>query len=149
MTRRLWAGILFVGVITAAGTLLVLDASLPGGLIQGSGSLRHGQTMAFTTLVLFSLFTVFVSRSEYQTAFAALFSNPWLWGAVLLSLLLQLAVIYTPFLQQGFSTVSLSLADWLRWTAVASSVLWLSEAAKSISRLMAKRKPANISFAPA
>ena len=140
MTRRMWAGIFFVGVITAAGTLLVLDASLPGGLIEGLGSLRYAQTMAFTTLVLFSLFTVFVSRSEHQSAFADLFSNRWLWGAILLSLLLQLAVIYTPFLQQGFSTVGLSLTDWLRCTAVASSVLWLSELAKIILRSTASRE---------
>jgi len=142
MTRRMWAGIFLVGVITAAGTLLVLDASLPGGLIQGSGSLRYAQTMAFTTLVLFSLFTVFISRSEHQSAFTGLFSNGWLWGAVLLSLVLQLAVVYIPFLQQGFSTTSLSLADWLRCTAVASSVLWLSEAAKGIIRWTAKPKAA-------
>ncbi|MBC8143265.1 MAG: cation-translocating P-type ATPase, partial [Armatimonadetes bacterium] len=52
-TARMWAGVVFVGAIMAVGTLLVLDASLPGGLIAGSGSLRYGQTMAFTTLVLF------------------------------------------------------------------------------------------------
>jgi hypothetical protein len=33
---------------------------------------------------------------------------------VLLSIALQVAVIYTPFLQQTFSTVSLSAGDWLR-----------------------------------
>ena len=38
----------------AAGTLFVLDASLPGGLIEGAGSLRYAQTMTFTTLVFFS-----------------------------------------------------------------------------------------------
>ena len=37
ITRRMWRGIFFVGAIMAAGTLLVLDASLPGGLIEGSG----------------------------------------------------------------------------------------------------------------
>ena len=54
ITRRMWSGIFFVGAIMAAGTLLVLDASLPGGLIEGSGNMRYAQTMAFTTLVLFS-----------------------------------------------------------------------------------------------
>ena len=39
ITRRMWAGIFFVGVVMAAGTLLVLDASLPGGLIEGSGTI--------------------------------------------------------------------------------------------------------------
>lgn len=53
ITRRMWAGIFFVGAIMAAGTLLVLDASLPGGLLEGSGNMRYAQTMAFTTLVFF------------------------------------------------------------------------------------------------
>jgi Ca2+-transporting ATPase len=60
MTRSMWVGIGFIGVIMAAGTLLVLDASLPGGLVEGTGTMRYAQTMAFTTLVFFSLFTVFI-----------------------------------------------------------------------------------------
>jgi P-type Ca2+ transporter type 2C len=108
--RRMWAGIILVGAIMAAGTLLVLDASMPGGLIEGFGDMRYAHTMAFTTLVFFSLFTVFNALSDEQRAFAGLFSSKWLWRAVLLSLLLQVAVIYVPFLQQAFSTASLSLA---------------------------------------
>jgi P-type Ca2+ transporter type 2C len=135
ITGRMWAGIVYVGAIMAAGTLLVLDASLPGGLIEGSGDLRYAQTMAFNTLVLFSLFTVFNARSDERSAFADLFSNPWLWGAVLLSLLLQAAVLHVPFLQQAFSTVPLGVADWLLCAAVASSVLWLNELAKLLRRL--------------
>ncbi|MBD3655103.1 MULTISPECIES: cation-translocating P-type ATPase [Marinobacter] len=134
ITRQMWAGIAFVGTVTAAGTLLVLDACLPGGLIEGTGTLAYAQTMTFTTLVLFSLFTVFNSRSDELSAFCGLFSNLWLWGAVMLSLLLQVAVVYLPFLQKAFSTVSLELADWLACFAVASSVLWLRELSKLISR---------------
>ena len=59
----------------AAGTLLVLDASLPGGLIEGSGNLRYAQTMAFTTLVLFSIFNVFNARSDERSAFVGLFAQ--------------------------------------------------------------------------
>ena len=132
ITRRMWTGIVFVGAIMAAGTLLVLDASLPGGLIEGSGDMRYAQTMAFTTLMLFQLFNVFNARSDEQSAFIGLFRNHWLWGAILLSLLLQVAVVYLPFLQQAFSTVSLSLGDWLRCTAAASAVLWLRELNKVI-----------------
>ena len=134
ITRRMWAGIFFVGVVMAAGTLLVLDWSLPGGLVEGSGDMRYAQTMAFTTVVFFSLFTVFNARSDERSAFEGLFSNKWLWGAVLLSLLMQAAVIYVPFLQQAFSTVSLSAGDWLRCAAVASSVLWLRELSKLVTR---------------
>jgi Ca2+-transporting ATPase len=135
ITRQMWAGILFVGVVMAAGTLFVLDASLPGGLIEGSGSMRYAQTMTFTTLMMFQLFNVFNARSDTRSAFVGLFSNQRLWGAVLLSLLLQAAVIYTPFLQQAFSTVRLSFVDWLRCAAVASSVLWLRELSKLVTRL--------------
>ena len=130
ITPQMWFGILLVGTIMAAGTLLVLDASLPGGFIEGTGSVRYAQTMAFTTLVLFSVFTVFNARSDEQSAFVGMFSNKWLWGSLLLAILLQVAVVYTPFLQQAFSTVSLSLEDWLFCTLVASTVLWLRELSK-------------------
>jgi Ca2+-transporting ATPase len=66
-------------------------------------------------------------------------ATPELWGAVLLSLSLQAAVIYIPFLQQAFSTVSLSLGDWLRCAAVASSVLWLRELSKVVTRAANRR----------
>ena len=145
ITRSMWAGILYVGAIMAAGTLLVLDASLPGGLIEGAGNMRYAQTMAFTTLVFFSLFTVFNARSDERSAFIGLFSNRWLWGAVLLSLLLQAAVIYVPFLQQAFSTISLSAADWLCCAAVGSSVLWLRELSKFVTRKRRLRQPAVLS----
>ena len=92
--------------------------------------MRYAQTMAFTTLVLFSLFAVFNSRSDERSAFSGLFSNKWLWGAVALSLVMQGAVIYVPFLQQAFSTVALKPGDWLFCAAVGSSVLWLRELSK-------------------
>jgi Ca2+-transporting ATPase len=134
ITRRMWAGIFFVGTIMAVGTLLVLDASLPGGLIAGSGDMRYAQTMAFTTLVFFSLFTVFNARSDERSAFEGMFANKWLWAAVLLAIVLQSAVVYIPFLQQAFSTVSLNAGDWLFCAGVASSVLWLRELSKLAAR---------------
>jgi Ca2+-transporting ATPase len=130
ITGSMWWGIIYVGSIMAVGTLCMLDASLPGGLIEGSGTMAYAQSMAFTTLVFFSLFTVFNARSDDRSAFAGLFSNGWLWGAVLFSCVLQAAVIYLPFLQQAFSTVALSAGDWLRCITVASSVLWLRELSK-------------------
>ena len=114
ITPQMWFGITFVGIVFATGTLLVLDASLPGGFIEGTGTMRYAQTMAFTTLVFFSIFAVFNARSDERSAFKGLFSNPWLWAAIGLSLALQVLVIYTPVLQQAFSTTSLTLADWLR-----------------------------------
>jgi Ca2+-transporting ATPase len=134
ITRRMWASIFFVGTIMAAGTLLVLDASLPGGFIEGTGTLRYAQTMAFTTMVFFSLFTIFNARSDEKSAFPGMFTNRWLWGAIALSLLLQAAVVYVPFLQQAFFTVSLTPLDWVRCAVAGSSVLFLRELSKAIMR---------------
>ena len=134
ITRRMWGGVILVGAASAAAALLVLDASLPGGLIEGDGSLRRGQTMAFTTLVFCSLLTVFTARSDEESAFSRLFSNPWLWGAVGLSIVLQVAVVHIPFLQLAFSTTDLSLLDWGRCVVAASSVLWIRELTKLVSR---------------
>jgi Ca2+-transporting ATPase len=135
ITRQMWTGILFVAAVMAAGTLLVLDASLPGGLIDGSGNMRYAQTMAFTTLMLFQLFNVFNARSDRRTAFQGLLTNGWLWAAVALALALQVAVIYMPVLQQAFSTQELAPRDWLLCAATASSVLWLRELSKTLTRL--------------
>jgi Ca2+-transporting ATPase len=134
ITKDMWFGIFFVGAVMAGGTLLVLDASLPGGFIAGSGDLRKAQTMAFTTLMMFQLFNVFNARSDTSSAFNGLLENAWLWRAVGLSLALHVAVVYTPFLQHAFSTSALSLNDWGRCTLVASSVLWLREIVKAIRR---------------
>jgi Ca2+-transporting ATPase len=118
----------------AVGSLYVLDHALPGGLIEGTGTLRHAQTMVFTTLMLFQLFNLFNARSDEVTAFRGLLANHWLLAAILLSLILQWCVIYVPFLQRAFSTESLTTSDWLRCTVVASSVLWLREIQKALTR---------------
>jgi Ca2+-transporting ATPase len=134
ITRRMWFGIFFAGAVMAIGTLFVLDVSLPGGFIEGSGSMRYAQTMAFTTLMMFQLFNVFNARSDEQSALRGLFTNRWLWAAIGLSLALHVAVIYTPFLQQAFSTVGLNIYDWLLCGIIGSSVLWLRELSKAVVR---------------
>jgi Ca2+-transporting ATPase len=134
LTPRMWRGIVFVGVIMATGTLFVLDASLPGGWVDGSGDLRYAQTMAFTTLMLFQIFNVVNARSDERSAFVHLFTNGWLWAALGGSLALQLLVVYVPFLQRAFGTTGLRGTDWLLCAAVASVVLWLREMSKLIAR---------------
>jgi Ca2+-transporting ATPase len=132
ITRRMWGGIFFVGLVMAVATLVVLDSALPGGLVDGSGTLRHARTMAFTTLMLCQLFNVFNARSDRTSAFSGVFANRWLWGRVLLSLVLHVAVIHTPFLQDAFSVTALAAGDWLQCVLAASSVLWLRELSKHI-----------------
>jgi P-type Ca2+ transporter type 2C len=47
-------------------------------------------------------------------------------------------VIYTPFLQPAFGTVSLNPQDWLFCIAMASSVLWLREIRKVVAAVLRK-----------
>jgi P-type Ca2+ transporter type 2C len=130
-------GIAFIGVVMAAVTLVALDLYLPGGLVDGSSDLAEARTVAFTTLVLAQLFNTINSRSDRVSAFDHLFVNPWLWGAIAVSLLLQVAVVHAPLLNEAFTTTPLSLGDWLACTALASCVLWAGELRKLVRRLRA------------
>jgi Ca2+-transporting ATPase len=134
ITGEMWRGILFTGSVMAAVTLLMLDASLPGGLVDGRGDLRYAQTMAFNTLTLAQVFNVFNARSDERSAFARFFSNHWVWAAIGLSLALQLIVLYVPAMQQAFGTVGLGASDWLRCLLAASAILWLRELSKIFVR---------------
>jgi Ca2+-transporting ATPase len=149
----MWFDIFFVGIIMMLGTLVVMDLALPAGLIEGNvlqwpgtagsqsssgvtgeGFLRYAQTLAFTTLVVFQLFNAFNARSPEESVFRGLFTNRWLWLAVLAGALLQVAVVYTPFLQRPFGTVPLRPVDWLLCTVIGSTVLWLYEVVKFVRR---------------
>jgi magnesium-transporting ATPase (P-type) len=129
---RMWAGVIEVGVVMAAVTLFTLDLYLPGGLIEGSGELANARTAAFTVLVFAQLFNCFNARSESTSAFRHLFVNPWLWGAIALSVALQIAVVNVPLLNTAFGTVPLALEQWLVCAALGSAVLWTSELRKLV-----------------
>jgi Ca2+-transporting ATPase len=95
----------------------------------------HWQTMAFTTLTLAQLVHVLVIRSETQSLLVmGLLSNMALLGAVLLTLLLQMAVIYVPFLQPIFKTQSLTLGELLFCFAMASVIFFAVEGEKWLVR---------------
>jgi P-type Ca2+ transporter type 2C len=140
ITREMWFGIVLVGLIMAVGTLLLIDAILPGGLIAGTGTMDYARTMAFTTLIFFQMFNVFNARSDTHSAFYQLFHNRWLFGAVGLSVALHALVLYVPFLQNAFSTVPLRAVDWLWCILVSSSVLWLRELSKLVRRRVGRSR---------
>ena len=134
---RMWAGVFEIGLVIAIVALLTMDMYLPGGLIApvgGTGEIANARTAGFTVLVIAHLFQCFNARSETASAFKNLFVNPWLWGAVALSALLQVAVINVPFLNLAFGTVPLSLDQWLTCLGMASLVLVYSEVRKLVAR---------------
>nr|KEP23952.1 haloacid dehalogenase [Georgenia sp. SUBG003] len=132
--RHMWTGILSIGLVMALATLATIDIFLPGGLVEGRDSLEVARTAGFTTLVVAQLFNAFNSRSETTSAFHRLFVNGWLWGAVVLAFVLQIAIVEVPFLQAAFGTASMDLAHWAVAVAMASSVLWFDELRKLVWR---------------
>jgi len=102
-----WQGMLLAGV-----TLLAFFLGMRWYGTEGEG-LRHAVTLAFMTLALAQVFHAFNVRSLHRSAFdARLFTNGWLWGAVVVCLLLQVAAVYVPFVQTALQTVRLSGTDW-------------------------------------
>jgi Ca2+-transporting ATPase len=80
------------------------------------------QTMLFTILTFFQMFHVLAIRLDRESIFlTSPRSNPLLYGAVALTLLLQFALIYVPLLQEVFGTQALSLSEILIAIATARS----------------------------
>jgi magnesium-transporting ATPase (P-type) len=131
---RMWRGVIETGVVMALVTLLTIDLYLPGGLIEGAHDLDNARTAGFTVLVFAQLFNCFNARSEDASAFRHMFANRWLWGAAVLSLLLQLAVVNVGILNVAFGTVPLEAEQWLVCAGMASVVLWASELRKWVVR---------------
>ena len=120
-------------------SLLAIDIHLPGRAGRGvtTASTWPGPP-AFTVLVLAQLFNAFNARSETTTAFRRT-HNPWLWGAVLLAFVLQVAVVHLPFLNAAFGTEPLGgTSGWC--AALASVVLWVEEVRKLVLRAAERRR---------
>ena len=72
------------------------------------------RTMTLATLVLSQLIHVFECRSERHSIFEIkLFTNPYLVGAVTISIIMLISVIYIPFFSGVFHTAMLNLNQWI------------------------------------
>ena len=113
----MWQHILWVGLFVGA---LSIGAQ---AWAYGRG-VEYWQTVVFTVLTVSQLFHSLAVRSERESLFViGLASNPAMLGAVLLTLLLQLAVIYVPVFNPIFHTQPLPLLDLLMCLGLSSLVL--------------------------
>ncbi|MHC1609202.1 MAG: calcium-translocating P-type ATPase, PMCA-type [Candidatus Methanofastidiosia archaeon] len=117
--RSMAINIGYIGLIMAIGTLYLYSIAPEG----------KGMTIAFTTLVLFQLVNVFNCRSFTESVFSRKY-NKYLIGAVLISLALQLMVIYVDPLSGVFRTEVLGAREWVLIIFVSSSLLIIEEARK-------------------
>ncbi|MFX1518830.1 MAG: calcium-translocating P-type ATPase, SERCA-type [Promethearchaeota archaeon] len=111
-------------IIGMATLMVTTTLPLYWWMINTGVSVDHARTMIFSLVVAFELWSAFAARSEKYSLFEiGPFANRWLVIAVVSSIALQLAVVYVPFLQPVFNTVSLSLMDWGIIILLSSSAL--------------------------
>ena len=92
------------------------------------------QTETFTVLAACQWFNVLNCQSATRSVFRlGLLHNPWMTGGLLISLVLQIAVIYWPFFNGLFHTVPIPAANFLLIALAASLVLWAEELRKYLS----------------
>jgi Ca2+-transporting ATPase len=121
--HAIWVGLLMAGVV-----LFVQAWSLKTGH-------THWQTMVFTVLCLTQLGNVLAIRSERESLFTiGVFSNKYLFGAVLLTLALQMATIYVPQLNPVFKTQPLTFNELLLTLSLSSVVFFAVEGEKLLRR---------------
>ncbi|MBE3575317.1 MAG: cation-translocating P-type ATPase [Firmicutes bacterium] len=95
--------------------------------------LPAARTIAFTTLVLAQLVFVFRCREEsLALKWRSLVSNPRLLGAILISVAMQLVVLYAEPLRPVFDTVSLNRDHWLLVAASTLAAGLLTEAGRLV-----------------
>lgn len=125
MSRNMSIHVFAMGALICLATLLIYRVGL-------RESVEVGRTMAFMTLVLLEIVRLQMVRLPYRLG---LFTNRWLVAAIVVSLALQIAIVYTP-LGRFFGTVPLGGHHWLHMGAALVVVLVAGTlAGKIIERL--------------
>jgi Ca2+-transporting ATPase len=110
INRQMVWGIVVQTIAITAATMIAFVI----GLHRFPDNLAATQTMAFATLSISELFRAYTSRSERHSLFSiGVLSNKYMQWAVLASLVILLSIIYVPFLDPIFDTISLGLNEWL------------------------------------
>jgi Ca2+-transporting ATPase len=106
--ENLFAGGLAAQIIFSAIILTVASLFVQWWAIQNNYAVKAQQTMVFTTLCFVQLGNALSSRSFSRAIFTkGMFANRGMWGSIVLTIALQLLIIYVPFLDGVFKTTVL------------------------------------------
>jgi len=122
ITKDMAINIVVIAVLMAAAVLFLFHRFLPEGEVVA-------RTVAFTSIVVFEMVRVTMIRIQYRLSF---FSNLYLMGAIALSLLLQVAVVYVPVMNVIFKTGPLALHHWAYMGAVTVVIFILGMVAAGL-----------------
>lgn len=117
LERKDYIRILISGIVMAVGTLGVFIYELNTNTRLGTKlCLEKSMTVAFTLFVVYQLFSAYCNRSDSEK------KNRYFAFAMLLSLILQICVIYIGPLQKIFKTASIGIMDWILIFVVAATI---------------------------
>ncbi len=109
-------GLLFPGLLMRIGFLslmLGIGTVLVFHFMEAAVGLEEARTVAFCSVVIFEWLLAFNARSDQYTVFQlGVFRNRWLFVSLSAAVLLQIAVVYAPFLQAAFDTVAIGIVGW-------------------------------------
>lgn len=130
--RGLWQHALWVGLTMAAVCLALLVGRGPAGW--------PWQSMVFTALALLQLGHALAVRSERASFFSlGAWSNPFLLGAVVGAVAVQLAILYVPVLQGLFDTQALEPVQLAVVLAASTAAFVAVELQKWVIRRRSRR----------
>ncbi|MBN2168309.1 MAG: calcium-translocating P-type ATPase, PMCA-type [Actinobacteria bacterium] len=114
LAPRKQVDLLLQGTLISVGALTAFALSHYWlGYSWNNGQLVMCQTVVFTTMVLSQVFHSLNYRSETRSILKAPpWKNKYLLGAFLISIALQMAVLYVPFMQKAFNTHAPSAQAW-------------------------------------
>ena len=142
--ENLFAGGLINRIVSAGLVMTIAALGIQWWAIGQGYDVKEQQTIVFTTICFVQLGKVLSVRSFYATAFSKnIFKNRGIWGAIILTVILQLLLLYVPFLQDIFKTVSPSLNAMLVIIGVSFVSFVLIEILKYINKVIIFRKAAN------
>ena len=132
LARGLWQHVIVIGLLLGAVTLGVQAWALRTG--------APWQSMAFTVLTLAQMAHVLAIRSERESLFRlGVASNRSLFGAVALTVALQMATLYVPALRAPFRTEPLTISQLTICIAAAALIFSVVELEKAIRRRSPER----------
>jgi calcium-translocating P-type ATPase len=116
-----------VAVLMAAGAIGLFLYEYRAAMAAGTGhsdALSLAQTMAVSTVIFFQIFYLFNCRSLKSSMWSlGLFSNPSVYWGIGLLLVLQVAFVHAPLMNQLFSSSPLDLASWTKSALVGAIVV--------------------------
>jgi Ca2+-transporting ATPase len=98
-------------------------------------------TLSLSVLVIIEMLNAFNALSEDNSLLVVTpFTNPYLIGAVLLSVAFHMIILYVPFLNPIFGVAPLSLYEWGLVMAFSSPVILVDEVLKFVGRIKNERE---------